>query len=82
MVTGRADTASGGGDFALARYNADGSLDTTFGAAGTGVVYADNQGRADTAASCRSVLARAFGKGESRNEEGMSPLADRAIRRR
>jgi uncharacterized delta-60 repeat protein len=36
VVAGRGGTASTGYDFGLARYNADGSLDTSFGGGGTG----------------------------------------------
>jgi len=33
----------------LLRYNTDGSLDTTFGTAGTGIVLYDNNGKKDEA---------------------------------
>jgi len=38
VVVGSARNSSGKDDFALARYNANGTLDTTFGSAGTGKV--------------------------------------------
>ena len=40
LVAGVANTAAGGGDFALVRYNTDGSLDATFGG-GDGIVTTD-----------------------------------------
>ncbi len=44
IVAGQSD-ASGNNDFALARYNVDGTLDTSFGSAGTGLVLTDFSGR-------------------------------------
>jgi uncharacterized delta-60 repeat protein len=41
VVAGSANSTATGDDFALARYNADGSLDTSFGALGTGKVTTD-----------------------------------------
>ncbi|MCP3686964.1 MAG: hypothetical protein GY784_01000, partial [Gammaproteobacteria bacterium] len=46
LVSGRADTSSGNADFALARYNSDGSLDTTFGG-GDGMVTTPISGAHD-----------------------------------
>jgi uncharacterized delta-60 repeat protein len=46
MVGGNAGTGS---DFVLARYKADGTLDETFGVAGTGLVSTDISGGADEA---------------------------------
>src|SRR5262249_3794930 len=45
VVAGSATTASGGIDFALARYNTDGTLDTGFGSGGK--VTTDFNGRED-----------------------------------
>src|SRR5262249_29989012 len=46
-------------DFALARYNADGSLDTTFGANNSGAVTTDFSGGADIA---QAVVLQSDGK--------------------
>jgi uncharacterized delta-60 repeat protein len=56
MVGGTAGTGS---DFALARYDTDGTLDETFGAAGTGLVTTDLSGTADDA---RAVALQSDGK--------------------
>jgi len=42
VAGGSADAPSSSSDFALARFNADGSLDTSFGTNGSGLVIADN----------------------------------------
>ena len=50
IVAGHATDAAGtGNDFAVARYDIDGSLDTTFGEDGTGLVTTDIAGIADFA---------------------------------
>jgi uncharacterized delta-60 repeat protein len=49
LVAGKANNSSGDSDFALSRYNSDGSLDTTFGT--NGKVTTDFNGRADLVTS-------------------------------
>jgi uncharacterized delta-60 repeat protein len=58
LVTGFAGKAPAQ-DFALLRYNTDGSLDTTFGTAGTGIVLYNNGGKKDEA---RAIALQADGK--------------------
>ncbi len=57
VVVGRSSAATTGADFSLARYNADGSLDITFGTAGR--VVTDFAGREDEA---RAVVVEPDGK--------------------
>jgi uncharacterized delta-60 repeat protein len=41
IAAGETNSGAAGTDFALARYNSDGTLDTSFGSGGTGLVVAD-----------------------------------------
>ncbi len=47
LVGGYSNSATTGDDFAVARYKADGTLDTTFGEAGTGKITTDFFGKTD-----------------------------------
>ena len=55
IVVAGASDASGSGDFALARYTADGSLDTSFGPGGTGLVTTDFGGSSNDQASALAI---------------------------
>ena len=57
LVAGSAQNSTGGYDFTVTRYNADGTLDTAFGAGGTATIpFFDNAYRQDAHADALLVL--------------------------
>ncbi len=72
LIAGQAN-----GDFALARYNVDGTLDKTFGASHTGIVMTDFAGK--TGDSATSIAVQGDGKiildGQAQNSAGGFDIA-------